>query len=293
MLGVDGVVLYFDDGPAVGWGHRRRMEALARALNQLGVDTECLPVRCHHADDPRVRVVDSYLVRADDERFMGAPVVAIDDLDRDLAVDLVVHPAPLQSRHPGQSAAIVLHGFQYSLLVPVTDEPTTTPPSSAVVLVTLGASDTVGWGAAIASLIADKIDDVFVMHAPGRWSTRCDSSDVMTIDPEVGLGNHLVDSTVVVTAGGVTMLESLALGKPTVVVTTADNQVPAVSAIAEAEAAIVVPMQSGPGSVVEHVSELLNDEQLRDLLSHRAAGLVDFGGANRVANAIVGVTGGR
>lgn len=269
---MDGVVLYFDDGPAVGWGHRRRMEALAQALNQLGVYTECLPVRCHHADDPRVRVVDSVSGSRRTTNGSGGAGRGDRRPRQRPGSQSGSPPAPLQSRHPRQRAHTVLHGFQYSLLVPVTDEPTTIPPSSPVVLVTLGASDTAGRGAAIAGLIADSIDDVLVMHAPGRWSTCCGSpSDVTNIDPEVGLGNHLVDSTVVVTAGGVTMLESLALGKPAVVIPTADNQLPAVSAVAEAEAAMVVSMQSGPGSVVEHVSELLKDEQLRDLLSHRGS----------------------
>ena len=91
------VRLVFDEGPGVGLGHRRRMEALARGARRAAATTVVLvPLGRDDRDRPRdVVVVDSYRVRADDRAFARAGVVvAVDDLARDLAVDLVVDPSP-------------------------------------------------------------------------------------------------------------------------------------------------------------------------------------------------------
>jgi len=88
------VLLAFDEGPGIGLGHRRRCEGLASALHPLGVDVEL----CVLGDDPVVGgvvLVDSYRLRADDEaRIAADAVIAIDDIERDLAVGLVIDPDP-------------------------------------------------------------------------------------------------------------------------------------------------------------------------------------------------------
>jgi spore coat polysaccharide biosynthesis predicted glycosyltransferase SpsG len=38
------ISLVYDEGPGRGLGHRRRMEGLAAALNELGVSTELVPL---------------------------------------------------------------------------------------------------------------------------------------------------------------------------------------------------------------------------------------------------------
>src|SRR4051812_10776821 len=89
------VTLAFDEGPGVGLGHRRRMEALAAALTARGHACILVPLPARELPACDAVVVDSYLLRADDAPFTGAAVtVAVDDLARDLAVTLVVDPSP-------------------------------------------------------------------------------------------------------------------------------------------------------------------------------------------------------
>lgn len=280
---MNGVVLYYEEGPGIGLGHRRRMEALTKALERLGVSTECRPVDEHDPSDPRVRVVDSYRVRADDERFAGAPVVAIDDLERDLAVDLVIHPAPLSDPDSQQSAKRVLAGLEYAIIdVPdVQWRPTTNEPKS--VLVTLGGSDTAGLGAFIAELLAADLPDVQVRHAPGPWSKRTDSASVETVEAPDGLVDDLLAATVVVTAGGVTMLEALALGCPTVVVPTADNQMRAVEAIPADERTVVLTSETPTVDVSSAAMSWLRRGCFDHQITRSRRRVVDRSGTDRVA----------
>src|SRR5258708_39480124 len=89
------VSLCFDEGPGVGLGHRRRMEAVAAALTQREHTCALLPLPVNELPACDAVVVDSYRQRADDRAFAVAPVVAaVDDLARDLAVALVVDPSP-------------------------------------------------------------------------------------------------------------------------------------------------------------------------------------------------------
>ena len=116
--------LAFDEGPGAGLGHRRRMEAVAAELNRRG--HECVLVPLSDRELPpsdagvEVLVVDSYRVRADDRRFAGARVVgAVDDLARNLAVDLVVDPSPGAIGSAHRSARRVLAGATYALVPPL------------------------------------------------------------------------------------------------------------------------------------------------------------------------------
>ena len=92
------------------------MEALADALSAspgertlANVDLEA-PV----AD---VLVVDSYKHRADDRKRFDAPiVVAVDDLQRNLAVTIVVDPTPGAAMEDHDAASQPLVGPQYALV---------------------------------------------------------------------------------------------------------------------------------------------------------------------------------
>src|SRR5438552_918394 len=86
-------VLVYDDGPDAGFGHRHRMDALADALVRRGFSATMQPVGT--AVRAGVLVCDSNMTRADDLTLYRADrVIAVDDLDRDLSVDLVVDPSP-------------------------------------------------------------------------------------------------------------------------------------------------------------------------------------------------------
>ena len=64
-------------------------------------------------------LVDSYRVRADDRSRVRADlVIAIDDLERDLAVDLVIDPDPGADARVHSTAAAVVAGAPYALVDP-------------------------------------------------------------------------------------------------------------------------------------------------------------------------------
>ena len=88
------VLLCCDEGPGAGLGHRARCEAIARALCALGERAIVIATGDSPVAAP-VIVVDSYRLRADDRHhFVPDVVVAIDDLERDMAVDCIVAPSP-------------------------------------------------------------------------------------------------------------------------------------------------------------------------------------------------------
>lgn len=284
MISVD---LYYDAGPSVGLGHLRRMMALERELTRRNISVRCCPI-----DGPRptgaatVAVVDSYLERADDGSFPAEYTVAIDDLDRELDVDLVVRPGAAPPR-PSPSSVRELRGLEFALLDvdsagghPIEDQVRT-------VLVTLGGSDRAGFGAEMAGSLAERRRDVNVSHAPGPWSRRVRSAEVTTIEPSDGLACQLLDADVVVTAGGVTMLESLALGRPTVVVVTAVNQRAQASAVAAADAAVVLDAAEEVAAIVRSISDVIDDPARRREMAARARALIDGRGACRVVEAIL------
>lgn len=288
-------LLLHDEGPSAGFGHRARMEALAAAFRHRGIDTAQAPLDeagLHGAAGAAtdVVVVDSYEHRAD-AVGPGPIVVALDDLERDLAVDLVVVPAGEALDRPTR-ARRELRGLRYALLTPPDPRSPSGPdPATRTVLVSLGAADRCGTGAAIADLIAERIaalgDGVRIVHVPGPWSVASSNPRVAVRRHVADLGPHLDAADVVVTAGGVTMLESLVRSRPTVVVPTAANQTAATGSVMAADAAVVVGADDPLDAAVAAVVDLLAHPGRRAELGRRAAGLVDGRGADRVTEAVV------
>ena len=172
------VFLLFDEGPGAGLGHRRRMEALASELTARGHDCVLVPLGAPGAATiaADVVVVDSYRMRADDRAFAHARVVAaVDDLARDLAVDLVVDPSPGAIGAAHRRARRCLAGRRYALVPPLDAgviEAAVDAPVARV-FVTTGAADADGIGARIAAaLVADvgaTLPEVEVRLVVGPW----------------------------------------------------------------------------------------------------------------------------
>ncbi len=277
------VILVCDEGPAVGLGHRRRCEAIASALREYGFESAIVASTRGVVAAP-VIIVDSYRVRADDRsRFVPDVVVAIDDLGRDLAVDLVVLPAPGASGSSYRNARDVLAGAAYSLVnlaAPARER--TIGDGRLRVLVTMGASDSAGIGQRIASEIAAAAPRLLTQLVLGPWGDTATPSGVVRIDGSRGIEDALSTADVVVTAGGVTLLESLALGRPTIVVETAANQRSNISSVIAAGAA----MHCDVGSAALGAIALVGDSSARNSLALRGPQLIDGRGASRVAQAI-------
>jgi spore coat polysaccharide biosynthesis predicted glycosyltransferase SpsG len=273
--------LAFDEGPGVGLGHRRRMQVLARELDVLGIGTELCPLTGGRPT-AAVVVVDSYRERADE--FDAGAVVAIEDLGRDLAVDLVVDPDPGADASVFARAQHVLAGSCYALVDPALRN----MPSSSVydaverVLVSTGASDEQGIGAQIASDVAAAVPGVNVRYVVGPWGRADASPRVQLVRSPDGLAAELAAADLVVTAGGVTMLEACALGRPTVAFSLAANQDRAVAGAAHAGAVLA----ADAASAAHLAARLAGDRELRARLSTFARTLVDSQGATRVAAAV-------
>lgn len=282
------MVLAFDEGPDAGMGHRRRCAALAIALEARGSRAIAVPLagdRPTRVDAPTI-VVDSYRTRADDRALYRAEVVvALDDLTRDLDVALVVDPAPGASSVPHQRAGRVLAGGAYAIVDPAVakNSPVTRRVAPRSVLVATGASDASGAGARMAAAVACAHPALRVRLVIGPWGDSRIPDGVEAVHAPDGLVTEIVGSDLVVTAGGVTLLESVALGVPTVAVVLAANQRRNVDGVVGAGAALAADLDR----VSDVVTRLVADPVLRDDLATAGPALIDGHGANRVADAIV------
>jgi spore coat polysaccharide biosynthesis predicted glycosyltransferase SpsG len=282
------IVFAFDEGPDAGMGHRRRCAAIAAELHELGSTTAIAPrvgVGPSVIDAP-VIVVDSYRTRADDRaRYRGVVVVAIDDLARDLDVALVIDPAPGAQRAPHRRAGQVLAGAPYAIVDPALRQLASPSPDTDArnVLVATGASDTLGHGPRIAREIAARYPQLRVRLVVGPWSDPSVPDGVDAVERLDGLAAEIAAADIVVSAGGVTLLESLCIGRPTIAIALNANQRGNVDGAVAAGAALL----ADPGHVVDALTRLVEDPALRCELSDAARSLIDGRGAARVADAIV------
>jgi spore coat polysaccharide biosynthesis predicted glycosyltransferase SpsG len=282
--------LAFDEGPGVGLGHRRRIEAIAAELEARG--WWCSTVVLHGAVRVcgSVLVVDSYRARADDAQRFGATaaVVALDDLARDLDVALVVDPSPGADAAIHRRAHQVLAGGAYALAaVPPCVFGHAVDVSGPVerILVTTGASDADGVGAQLAGTLARTFPSLQIRLVQGPWGSTDAPAGVDIVRAPAGLAEELAAASLVVTAGGVSMLESCRLGRPTVAVELAANQRQAIRGLA-AEGAVV---PSSAPVLVGDVAALLEHADRRVALADAARRAVDGKGPARVADAIEAV----
>ncbi|MBM3673076.1 MAG: hypothetical protein FJW86_12980 [Actinobacteria bacterium] len=261
------------------------MEALADALKIIGFESVLLPIDGEPTAPADVAVVDSYIYRADDtKRFRAETIAAVDDLSRNLAVAIVVDPAPGATVKFHAAAHHALTGPEYALVDPKLVDIQRAPVEGAVtrILVTTGGTDVDGYGYAIAHDLTKLLPSATISLVMGPWSSDQVPRQVNPIRTSSGLGNELAISDLVVTAGGVTMLESLALGRPTVAVLTAENQQRYVEGAAAVNAVVPASIDDAALAAVT----LAGNADLRVELAHRAANLIDGRGALRVARAL-------
>ena len=258
------------------------MEALSKALEGRGLVTDLRPVE--PPIESSLVVMDSYEYRADDPKICrGGVVAAVDDLDRDLEVALLIEP--LQTDPLKRRAMKPLTGLAYALIDPdlsIFDQGVVGPEPITSILVTTGASDAAGIGAGIAASLVRRFSRVEIALVVGPWGSKGVPLGVRAIDGRYGIGSELAHADVVVTAGGVTLLEALRLGRPTVVVQTSENQRRYVEATDGAGAAL----WRRPEEVASAVASLMVGDQRR-VLSATARRLVDGEGPTRVAQALL------
>jgi spore coat polysaccharide biosynthesis predicted glycosyltransferase SpsG len=281
------IVLAFDEGPGIGLGHRRRIEGLAHELDVLGLDVE-FHVLGAEAVAGDIVLVDSYRVRADDRsRVRGDLVIAIDDIERDLAVDFVIDPDPGADARVHSTAAAVVAGAPYALVDPALRRLPCLPirESVGLVLVTTGGSDADGHGTRVANALADALPGVKIRQVVGPWGLGSDDDRIETVHAPDGLGPELAAADLVITAGGVTMLEACCLGRPVVAFSIAQGQGRALAGAAHVGAVVAVDVSSA----AEVATRLADDVNVRSRLAASARILVDGQGSARVAAVIAGM----
>jgi spore coat polysaccharide biosynthesis predicted glycosyltransferase SpsG len=258
------------------------MEALAPSLEAPGVDVEVCELPDLESAD--LLVIDSYRSRADDgDRFRASVLAAVDDLARDLAVDVLIDPNPCEADPPHRRARRVLSGPRYALVRADDTEPKPVEATVEEIVVTFGAADRPGTGGSIASALAAAMPSTRTRLVVGPWGSPVapDGVDVLHAPPD--LAPILARADVVVTAGGVTLLESLLLGRPTIVVVTASNQERAARGASDAGAAI----ECRSSDAARCVRELVADLERRQLLANNARAHVDGRGPERVARVLL------
>jgi spore coat polysaccharide biosynthesis predicted glycosyltransferase SpsG len=248
------------------------MEALATALGDAGAETSLVPLDSQLVEGDVV-VVDSYRRRADDRDAVRARVViAIDDIDRDLTVNLVIDPSPPD-------------GLRFALVDPTlaTRERRAIGDVAHNVLVTTGGTDTDGVGAGIATALRRLLGAGHVRLVVGPWSASDVPDGVEAVRTDAGLANELSAADVVVCASGITLLEALVLGRPTVAIVTAENQRRYYDGLVAAGAVI----GGTANDAAERAARLTGCAERRRVLADTARSLVDGLGAGRVAQAVV------
>lgn len=251
------------------------------ALKRVGVQVELRRASCPL--EAGAVVVDSYRIRADDPEIRARWIAAVDDLERDLQVDLLIDPAPGADPSRSPSARAVISGARFALVGPGLPIRTSDPHRDIrSILVTLGGSSRAAGAAEIATALARDLPAVNVRLVVGPWSNDAPEG-IEVVRTVEGLGPHLAASDLVVTAAGVTMVESLALGRPTVAVIIADNQRRA-AAGAEVAGAVEVAELDAAAAVA---LALARDAPRRRRLAEAAVALIDGLGPDRVAREIV------
>jgi UDP-2,4-diacetamido-2,4,6-trideoxy-beta-L-altropyranose hydrolase len=254
---------------------------------------------------PDVVIVDHYALgeeweRGIAERFSGVRIVAVDDLPgRTHAVDVLIDPnlgAPGPTAIAG-SSPLVLAGTAFAPLDAEYRTPvrlTPSGPDSPNVLVTLGGGRS-GNIARLAEALArtadlrhvgfefvvpDPAEQAEVVRALGGRSGCSVHGRVATLRP------FLQRADLVIGAGGTTTWQCLRLGRPSVLVSLAPNQVRTGRALSALGVARWVGEGGAATAVAAAVVRALDDDGLRRSAESYGPVLVDGRGAERIALAL-------
>lgn len=299
-------------GPRIGFGHLMRARTLARALGVRPVlsirggapaiaaareagctvldgrrdsltDTDVLIV-----DDPSEDMARRWVARA---RARGLLTVSVHDRGRGHAqADLVVDATAPRTALPARGALL---GSRYYLLDPRLPAPPALRRHATRVLIALGGGAHVRrFARPLVEAIAARCPSVRIEVAAGLVAGRQPRlPHARWIVRRRGLSRTLAAVDVAVVAGGVTLFEACALGRPTVGMAVVPPQRTAIRAMASAGAVID---GGGPAAgaaaarrVGAAVAALVRDHRRRTSLGRRAAVVVDGQGARRVADAIL------
>jgi spore coat polysaccharide biosynthesis predicted glycosyltransferase SpsG len=302
-----------DGGPDAGLGHISRSSALALAVGDRGFDVRCFALE---APGPTARdgvawkcvaslestpdlaeaavlVVDSYRLSEDGLAAVPdhVPVVVLQEHATPPARAALVVSA---ASDPALGGPDRLCGFEYACLRPAFWAPPARTSFDGIrrVLVTTGGGDpTPGLGAALAAAARDALPAAAVTLVRGPFARGDHPAGVSLLDAPDSLHGALVDTDLVVTAGGQTMLEAAAVGTPTIAVVAADNQRQQATRLADLGAVRLLELPAG--ELAQTMRELDAAPHVRRRLARHAQAAIDGRGAHRVAERIAALTSGR
>ncbi|MGR3434367.1 MAG: UDP-2,4-diacetamido-2,4,6-trideoxy-beta-L-altropyranose hydrolase [Shimia sp.] len=266
-------------------------------------------------------VVDHYGLGAEWEAAMPVPVLAIDDLARAHACDLLLdqnlgrRATDYDGLLPGDATRMI--GPRFALLRPEfatartaragtslgtglgTGTGTGAPaPEPGHVLISLGGTDAGDvTGAILAAIAADpgawpaetRFTVVMGRAAPHLEAVRARAAALPRPCTVLAGTDRMADlmgrAALAIGAGGATSWERCALGLPAVLAVIADNQRPSARALAEAGAAEVFETDR-IAELTAAAAALLRDAPRRAAMGAAAAGLCDGAGAGRVVDLI-------
>jgi spore coat polysaccharide biosynthesis predicted glycosyltransferase SpsG len=301
---------------AQGRGHATRALALAEALRVMDLPVELAYMfgepsdrEASRAAELDVAVVAPY---TDGDRAPSVSVVDLPDPndalpavhgsrlvvldDRNLFrgnASIVVQP----SRHawvgPG-TAERVLAGYEY---IPISSEyrrlakrsgPSAEPRDTAQVFVCFGGSDPGDVTRRVSGVLADGPWRLDVVVGPSYAGPLDELSAEVRRDPP-DLASRLAESDLAVLGAGTMKFEAACLGLPMILAAAADDQLPVGKEFGATGAACWLGdgRKVDPMLVRATVEELLADRAALAAMGDRARSLVDGGGAQRIAEAIV------
>jgi spore coat polysaccharide biosynthesis predicted glycosyltransferase SpsG len=300
------VVIVADAGKEAGLGHISRSTAVAVALRSIGLETECyaygvdgpltrdgvawLPLPSSEVPAAHVAVIDSYRLSQEAQERMARSsrlVVMHDFGGVPSGAALVVSPAG-----DGSASSSVLSGFAYAALRRGFWGLPRREVGSVVrrVLVTTGSGQFAALGDKAARAIHTQLPEATVTIVRGPHAPLSSLDGIQVLDAPESLVEPLVETDLVLSAAGQTMLEAAAAGTPCLALPLVENQRRQAARLAELGAVRLVD-PSTPENAVVAAAELAGDGKARRALSTAGQNTVDGYGALRVAFAIARLAG--
>ena len=308
------LLIVTEGGSAIGLGHIRRCLTLAAALKRSAIDVvfrvaggeaaELLvrdagfPVEPYGdpasvdemaALDADAVLIDSYRATEQVFRACHATTIVMDDLaNRALPVDMVINTTIGAERLDYDTRGVLLLGPRYALLRPEFEDvpQRTIHPHIERVMITLGGSDHGTLASDIVRSCIEALPDATIEVVIGPFFERLDLLRALRERVVLLERPHMRDlmlrADLAISSGGQTLFELAATGTPTIAITTADNQVQHARDFAAA-GTLVLMERGGLAAAFERVRATA----VRAEMSERGRALVDGGGAQRTASAIV------
>jgi UDP-2,4-diacetamido-2,4,6-trideoxy-beta-L-altropyranose hydrolase len=259
-------------------------------------------------------VFDHFRLGADDHarlRGEGRVLMAVDDLaDRPLDVDLLLDPGP--ARRPEDYAGLlppattILVGGAYALVrrefLSVRDASLARRSGTGEVgrvLVSLGLTDVGGITGTMVNRLLPRLGEARLDVVLGRDAPSLDALQRLALrDPRVSVHVETTDmaglcaaADLAVGAGGSSLWERCAVGLPGVLVVLADNQVPGSAAAERAGAVTIADARAADfdAALDRAFTGLMRSPERRGRMVRAAAALCDGLGAERAADALLGL----